>query len=156
MIYIRVLKTLVRYLAAKDTATSTNRRGEADSPMFDSSSHAMVNCAGFSPALASFNRWKELGRHMKRGEKAAITLCMPITVKHETVKFVDGTEKTEERPMQIFGFKNNSFVLAQADRQAFQPPVVPEWERDPPSITLDQIRRFPIFLTCYVIPTRPR
>jgi hypothetical protein len=82
MIYIRVLKTLVRYLAAKDTATSTNRRGEADSPMFDSSSHAMVNCAGFSPALASFNRWKELGRHMKRGEKAAITLCMPITVKN--------------------------------------------------------------------------
>jgi hypothetical protein len=91
-----------------------------------------------------------------RGESGDYSLYADHRKKHETVKFVDGTEKTEERPMQIFGFKNNSFVLAQADRQAFQPPVVPEWERDPPSITLDQIRRFPIFLTCYVIPTRPR
>src|SRR5262252_5072411 len=34
--------------------------------------------------IASFNRWKELGRHVKRGEKA-ITLCMPVTGKR-TVK----------------------------------------------------------------------
>src|SRR5215475_8935050 len=31
-------------------------------------------------AIASFNRWKELGRHVKRGEKA-IELCMPVTCK---------------------------------------------------------------------------
>src|SRR5215813_6077371 len=30
--------------------------------------------------IASFNRWKELGRYVKRGEKA-IELCMPITTK---------------------------------------------------------------------------
>src|SRR5215467_15297768 len=30
--------------------------------------------------IASFNRWKEIGRHVKRGEKA-ITLCMPVTCK---------------------------------------------------------------------------
>jgi hypothetical protein len=30
--------------------------------------------------LASFNRWKELGRHVRKGEKA-IELCMPITCK---------------------------------------------------------------------------
>src|SRR6266581_459246 len=30
--------------------------------------------------IASFNRWKELGRHVRRGEKA-IELCMPITMK---------------------------------------------------------------------------
>jgi len=30
--------------------------------------------------IASFNRWKEVGRHVKRGEKA-IELCMPVTVK---------------------------------------------------------------------------
>ena len=29
--------------------------------------------------IASFNRWKELGRHVKRGEKA-IELCMPVTL----------------------------------------------------------------------------
>src|SRR6059036_3852857 len=34
--------------------------------------------------IASFNRWKELGRHVKRGEKA-IELCMPLTCKR-TVK----------------------------------------------------------------------
>src|SRR6266446_9572288 len=33
--------------------------------------------------IASFNRWKELGRHVKRGEKA-IELCMPITMKRKT------------------------------------------------------------------------
>src|SRR5215467_12270611 len=30
--------------------------------------------------IASYNRWKELGRHVKRGEKA-IELCMPVTCK---------------------------------------------------------------------------
>src|SRR5437879_7755998 len=34
--------------------------------------------------IASFNRWKEVGRYVKRGEKA-IELCMPITMKR-TVK----------------------------------------------------------------------
>src|SRR4051794_9850345 len=34
--------------------------------------------------IASFNRWKELGRHVKRGEKA-VELCMPVTMKR-TVK----------------------------------------------------------------------
>src|SRR5438093_6426069 len=34
--------------------------------------------------IASFNRWKELGRHVKRGEKA-LELCKPVTMKR-TVK----------------------------------------------------------------------
>src|SRR5213596_3749754 len=34
--------------------------------------------------IASFNRWRELGRQVKRGEKA-IELCMPVTCKR-TVK----------------------------------------------------------------------
>src|SRR3989442_479581 len=46
--------------------------------------------------IASFNRWKELGRHVKRGEKA-ITLCMPVTCKR-TVKeqAPDGNETDAE------------------------------------------------------------
>src|SRR5437899_9135108 len=46
--------------------------------------------------IASFNRWKELGRHVKRGEKA-IDLCMPVTCKR-TVKEEreDGTEAETE------------------------------------------------------------
>jgi hypothetical protein len=30
--------------------------------------------------ITSFNRWKELGRYVKKGEKA-IELCMPVTCK---------------------------------------------------------------------------
>jgi hypothetical protein len=42
--------------------------------------------------IASFNRWKELGRHVKRGEKA-IELCMPITTKLTVKeKGTDGNE----------------------------------------------------------------
>jgi hypothetical protein len=33
-----------------------------------------------SGTTASFNRWKELGRRVKKGEKA-LTLCMPIQIK---------------------------------------------------------------------------
>src|SRR6266705_698847 len=42
--------------------------------------------------IASFNRWKELGRHVKRGEKA-IELCMPITMKRKASETgADGQE----------------------------------------------------------------
>jgi len=46
--------------------------------------------------IASFNRWKELGRHVKRGEKA-IELCMPVTSKR-TVKETgpDGAETSPD------------------------------------------------------------
>ncbi len=30
--------------------------------------------------MATFPTWKELGRHVRKGEKA-LTLCMPVTVK---------------------------------------------------------------------------
>src|ERR1700756_2446672 len=42
--------------------------------------------------IASFNRWKELGRYVKRGEKA-IELCMPVTCKRVVKEQqTDGTE----------------------------------------------------------------
>src|SRR6266705_2226440 len=55
--------------------------------------------------IASFNRWKELGRHVKRGEKA-IELCMPITMKR-TVKEerADGTDVESELTFKRFVFK---------------------------------------------------
>src|SRR5215471_217119 len=42
--------------------------------------------------IAPYNRWKELGRHVKRGEKALV-LCMPITIK-KTVEGDAGAEET--------------------------------------------------------------
>jgi len=46
--------------------------------------------------IASFNRWKELGRHVKKGEKA-IELCMPVTCKRIlTEQGADGKETEQE------------------------------------------------------------
>src|SRR5256885_8151656 len=46
--------------------------------------------------VASFNRWKDLGRHVKRGEKA-IELCMPVTSKRTVKeKGEDGNETETE------------------------------------------------------------
>jgi antirestriction protein ArdC len=47
---------------------------------------------GITPGpIATFNRWKELGRYVRKGEKA-ITLCRPVTVK-KTRTNEDGTRK---------------------------------------------------------------
>jgi len=79
--------------------------------------------------IASFNRWKELGRHVKRGEKA-ITLCMPVTCKR-TIKEQgpDGTETESEVAFKRFVFRRNWFMLAQTDGAEYQPPNIPTWNR---------------------------
>src|SRR5947208_4474784 len=63
--------------------------------------------------IASFNRWKDLGRYVKRGEKA-IELCMPVTFKR-TVKEqgTDGAAVETEIVFKRFVFKRNWFMLAQ-------------------------------------------
>jgi hypothetical protein len=46
--------------------------------------------------LASYTKWKQLGRQVKRGSKA-LTLCMPVTCNRKrTVKQSDGTAQEEE------------------------------------------------------------
>src|SRR3989442_2358266 len=65
--------------------------------------------------IASFNRWRELGRHVKRGEKA-IELCMPVTCKR-TVKEEreDGSEARNGSHIQAVRIPS-SLVHALADR----------------------------------------
>src|SRR5689334_20081772 len=55
--------------------------------------------------IASYNRWKDLGRHVKRGEKA-IELCMPVTCKR-TVKDQDaeGRDMESEIAFKRFVFR---------------------------------------------------
>jgi antirestriction protein ArdC len=79
--------------------------------------------------IASFNRWKELGRHVKRGEKA-ITLCMPVTCKR-TVKEQgpDGNDVETEITFKRFVFRRNWFMLSQTDGAEYQLPAIPAWER---------------------------
>src|SRR5215470_12699931 len=52
--------------------------------------------------IASFNRWKEIGRYVKRGEKA-IELCMPVTCKRTvTEQNEDGNEAESENTFKRF------------------------------------------------------
>ncbi len=79
--------------------------------------------------IASFNRWKELGRYVKKGEKA-LTLCMPIACKR-TVKErgADGADVDTEIVFKRFVFKRNWFMLAQTDGAEYVPSAIPQWER---------------------------
>jgi antirestriction protein ArdC len=89
-----------------------------------------ADCRGIALGpIASFNRWKELGRHVKRGEKA-IELCMPVTVKR-TVKEQgpDGAEVETEATFKRFVFRRNWFMLSQTDGAPYQPPSSPTWDR---------------------------
>src|SRR5437016_12992662 len=79
--------------------------------------------------LASFNRWKELGRHVKRGEKA-IELCMPVTCKR-TVKEEreDGSEAEMEITLTRFVFRRNWFMLSHPGGAELPAPSVPACDR---------------------------
>lgn len=78
--------------------------------------------------LASFNAWKDKGRHVKKGAKA-IELCMPITKKavKDTEK-QDGTVEHEEHVYRRFIFRRNWFVLSQTEGADFVPPALPGFD----------------------------
>src|SRR3989449_9568573 len=79
--------------------------------------------------IASFNRWKELGRHVKRGEKA-IELCMPVTCKRNVKEErKDGTDVETEITFKRFVFRRNWFMLSQTDGAEYQAPAIPAWDR---------------------------
>jgi antirestriction protein ArdC len=77
--------------------------------------------------IATFPRWKELGRHVRKGEKA-IVLCMPLTLKRER-ETEDG--ETREDRFTRFVWRPNWFVLAQTDGTT-EPEAVaaPGWEAE--------------------------
>src|SRR5258706_3230540 len=61
--------------------------------------------------LATFPRWKKLGRHVRKGEKA-INLCQPVTIKR-TTQGDDGTEQTDAYTW--FVYRPHWFVLVQTE-----------------------------------------
>ena len=83
--------------------------------------------------IATFQRWKELGRYVRKGEKA-ITLCRPVTVKRTTTAD-DGTEETH--PATWFVYKPFWFVLSQTDGQPLPEQPIPTWDKDRALATLD-------------------
>jgi antirestriction protein ArdC len=95
---------------------------------------AYVQCErrGITPGpIGTFMRWKELSRHVKKGEKA-ITLCMPVTGKRTAERRNDETGQDEkvEFGYTRFVYKNNWFVLSQTDGKDYEPEPVPGWNAD--------------------------
>ncbi len=89
---------------------------------------ALVQCQmrGLQPGpINTFPKWRELGRHVKRGERA-LTLCMPITCKRSNE--TDDSEANGEGTFTSFVYKARWFALTQTDGEQLQPQVTPEWD----------------------------
>jgi antirestriction protein ArdC len=83
--------------------------------------------------MATFPKWKELGRHVRKGEKA-ITLCQPVTVKRPA----DTDDETSEPgAFTRFIYRPHWFVLAQTDGAEIQPTPIPTWHADRALAALD-------------------
>src|SRR5207302_4762891 len=91
---------------------------------------ALVQCQirGLQPGpINTFPKWKELGRIVKRGERALI-LCMPITRKVSDEEAQENEGETGERTFTSFMHKARWFVISQTIGDEFTPPRLPEWE----------------------------
>ncbi|WP_239186003.1 ArdC-like ssDNA-binding domain-containing protein, partial [Candidatus Nitrotoga sp. HW29] len=86
--------------------------------------------------IASFNKWKQLGRCVKKGEKA-IALVMPVTVKTKSNDEVengagsnDNTKKVRSSGRTMFVLKNIWFSLDQTEGADYANEVtIPEWSK---------------------------
>ena len=91
---------------------------------------ALFQCfeRGIQPGpLATWPKWKELGRYVKKGEKA-LTLCMPVNCKRtRTVTKQDSSEQDEEFTYTHLTYKAHWFVLAQTEGEELKPAAIPGW-----------------------------
>jgi antirestriction protein ArdC len=102
---------------------------------------ALVQCQmrGLQPGpINTFPKWQELGRHVKRGERALL-LCMPITYKRR--EEASNEEANGEGTFTSFVYKARWFVLTQTEGENLQPQVIPEWDakRALATLSIDQI-----------------
>jgi len=108
---------------------------------------ALVQCQlrGLQPGpINTFPKWKELGRHVKRGERA-LTLCMPITRRRSTNEASD--DQTEHAETYTsFIYKARWFVLAQTQGNELEPTSIPQWNAEQ-ALTNMHIERIPFDLT---------
>jgi antirestriction protein ArdC len=91
---------------------------------------AMMQCSerGIDPGpLATFPRWKELGRHVKKGQKA-LTLCMPVKCKGTKTTDAEESQEQSEFAYTCFVYCPHWFVLSQTDGAEYVPEPVPGWD----------------------------
>ena len=91
--------------------------------------------------MATYPRWRELGRQVKKGAKA-LTLCQPIQRKTETTDPDTGETGTEDAAWTQFIYKPRWFVLSQTEGQELPEPEIPSWDRDTALEALD-VREIP-------------
>ena len=88
---------------------------------------ALFQCAarGIRPGpIATFMHWKELGRSVRKGEKALI-LCQPRTY----VKRDPDPDEEDAEPGVIFTYRRGWFVLSQTDGEPYIAPELPTWDK---------------------------
>ena len=74
--------------------------------------------------IATFKKWQDLGRQVRKGEKA-IALVMPVTI---AKKDAAGEKTGEYFPM--FTMRNNWFVMSQTEGEDYAAEVLtPEWDK---------------------------
>jgi hypothetical protein len=126
---------------------------------------AMAQCIvrGIEPGpIHTFRGWIDLGRHVKKGEKA-ITLCMPVRVKRklrETTAELPSRTVGEGADCQtpgsvrspsgasdpslvtVFTYKSHWFVLSQTEGADYVPTEMPQWSevRALQSLTIDRVK----------------
>lgn len=82
--------------------------------------------------IASYKRWQELGRQVKKGSKA-IALLMPVLVNKKDAQ----GNKTDDK-MQLFVTRNNWFSLDDTEGQDFKPEVkIAAWNKEKAMAALD-------------------
>ena len=80
--------------------------------------------------IASFNRWKELGRSVSKGQKA-LSLWMPITVTRRSTESDGEVSDDNERRMTLFKLAPRWFSLEQTEGEDYIEPVEsPQWDAD--------------------------
>ncbi|MEQ1761358.1 MAG: ImmA/IrrE family metallo-endopeptidase [Vicinamibacterales bacterium] len=85
--------------------------------------------------IATFQGWKDVGRYVRRGEKA-LTLCQPVTVQRTTTS-PDGGDETQQATW--FVYRASWFVLAQTDGPPFPEPSSPAWDCERALTSLDVV-----------------
>ena len=106
---------------------------------------AMIQCLErqIEPGpIHTFKGWSDLGRHVKRGEKALV-LCMPVTVKRKIagakhdpslLRGGDGAERqiagaNDDGTVNatVFTFRPHWFTLSQTEGEPYVPQELPQW-----------------------------
>jgi len=89
--------------------------------------------------IASFNRWKELGRSVSKGQKA-ISLWMPMTIKRQesSGEEADSIASDPGDLITLFKLAPRWFSLDQTEGEDYNEPVdIPQWNAEAAMASLD-------------------